>query len=63
MGGTLGDEVAVKYLASDKPFEKRLGVGEGDEGDSAGCAEMAMEELLCDTIWGVDAMVSTFSFP
>lgn len=52
----MGDDVAVKYLASDKPFQTRL----GSERRGEGTAEWAVEpvvEVLCDTIWGVDGMV------
>lgn len=75
-------DLAIDYLASDKPFQNRLGPRtEGDEegkenkqeeaekqkgdGDGAGkegggksaSAAGSLHEALCDTIWGVDAMV------
>ena len=56
VGGTLGVDIAVDYLASDQPFQKRLG-GEGGDGDEVSPRNPLME-LLCDTLWGMDAMVS-----
>lgn len=81
VGGELSVDLAISYLASDKPFQARLrareeesGGGEGEEGgakggvseekeagteDSQAAAEpLPLQEALCDTIWGVDVMVS-----
>lgn len=72
-------DIAIGYLASDKPFQNRLGpqasaqggggekeggkeeeAEEGDEKGTEGAAQAAVPlmEALCDTVWGVDAMVS-----
>lgn len=48
-------DIAVDYLASDQPFQKRL-VADGGDGD-VGSPRNPVVELLCDTLWGVDAMV------
>ena len=56
--GTLGVDIAVDYLASDQPFQKRL----GDDGGDGGGAMSPLVELLCDTLWGVDAMVRKEGF-
>lgn len=53
VGGTLPKEVAVSYLASEHPFEKRLGAGNSSDWRVTSPAA----EVLCDTLWGVDAMV------
>ncbi|CAM9203719.1 unnamed protein product, partial [Laminaria digitata] len=57
VGGTLGVDIAVDYLASDQPFQKRLGGDGEDGGGDGGGAVSPLVELLCDTLWGVDAMV------
>ena len=44
--GTLGVDIAVDYLASDQPFQKRL----GDDGGDGGGAMSPLVELLCDTL-------------
>lgn len=80
VGGTLPSEIAVKFLASEAPFENRIGstdanaeankeadaAGDGTAGD-VNIAEVGGQshvspvvEALCDTLWGVDAMVSDF---
>lgn len=79
-------DLAIDYLASDKPFQNRLGPraeeenkgdeegkenkqdkqeengdGDGDatgqEGEGRVKTAEPLLEALCDTIWGVDAMV------
>lgn len=51
-------EVAVNYLASEHPFEKRLGAAATQEGKSLDWRVTSpAAEVLCDTLWGVDAMV------
>lgn len=58
VGDALSDDIVVKYLASDEPFQKRLGEQEGDGGESGEWSVDPVVEALCDTLWGVDAMVS-----
>lgn len=58
MGGTLSDDIVVKYLASDEPFQKCLLSQDGDGGESGEWSVEPVAEVLCDTLWGVDAMVS-----
>lgn len=73
VGGTLPVGHATAYLLSEKPFQTRLpgdsvgaaGADSGGAGSKVGEEEWRVDpivECLCDTLWGVDAMVSIVGF-